>query len=48
MSTLIILIMSVILATVYIYTSIRVETQRQESRQKTRLHSLNSRFDDGR
>lgn len=45
---LIVLAISAILATVYIYSSVRAEAQGQQSRQKTRLHRLSSRFEDGR
>ena len=48
MSTLIILALSAIMASIYIYTSVRTEAQRQESRQTTRLDSFSRRFAEGR
>lgn len=49
MIILIVLTISAILAAAHVYSSVRVEAQRQESRQKTRLHrSLSTRFKDDR
>lgn len=39
MNILIVLAISAILATVYIYSLVRAETQRQKSQQEARLHN---------
>jgi hypothetical protein len=49
MSILIAITISTILVVVLSYSSARIEVQRQESQQKTRLNrNLSSRFEDGR
>jgi hypothetical protein len=49
MSILIAITISTILAVVLIYSPVRIEMQRQESKQKNRLNrNLSSRFEDGR